>query len=430
MRSAAIALAFLLALAIAEVALRMSGFTRPILVRPDPVLGLTLIPSRAVWQSREGGAWTVTNSYGWRDRERPEKKPAGTYRIAVLGDSVVQASEVPFDKSLCALLEAGLQRANARPGSKIEVLCFGEAGFGTAQELLAFRQQVARFAPDFVVLVFYPGNDVSDNWKPFNHPEKLSPYFTLDGDRLVLDDSFLRTKAYRDRSSVFGRAYYAALQHSRTAQMLHWVRTHGFMRGKNLRLLGPTDSPEVYGPPPSQDWIEAWRVTEALVRQLGREVAGSGAGFGVAISSTPTQVFPDRAAREAAMREYGIDDLFYPDKRIGALGEAENFPVLALGGPMQEFAETSGVFLHGAPPDTPPGIGHWNAAGNQLAAELVGQWLIETWNVSTVPAPAGWGAVSWPAQRVVPVAVRRRPRDFRGGVRTGAIRRRSSAERS
>jgi len=394
MRCAAIALALLLALGIGEAALRVRGFTRPILVQPDPVLGLALTPSQTVWQSREGGTWTVTNSHGWRDLERPEKKSAGTYRIAVLGDSVVQASEVPFDKSLCAQLEAGLQRANARPGSKIEVLCFGVAGFGTAQELLAFRDRVARFEPDFVVLMFYPGNDVSDNWKPFNHPQKLSPYFTLDGDRLVLDDSFLRTKAYQDRSSLFGRAYYGSLRYSRVAQLVHYVRTRGYVRGTNLKLFGPGDPAETYRPPPNRDWFEAWRITEALIRQLHHEVADFGAAFGVSISSTSSQVFADRAQREAAMREHGVEDLFYPDKRIQKLGAEDRFPVLSLAMPMQAVADATGTFLHGAPPDTPPGIGHWNAEGNRIAAELVGKWLIGIWNGD---APhAGSAALNWP----------------------------------
>lgn len=389
MRCAAIALALLVALLIGEAALRLAGFTRPILVQPDPVLGLALTPSMRVWQSREGGAWTLVNSHGWRDLERTEKKPAGTYRVAVLGDSVVQASEVPFEQSLCAQLESGLQRANARPGLKVEVLCFGVAGFGTAQELLAYRHHVTRFAPDFVVLVFYPGNDVTDNWKPFNHPQKLSPYFTLDGNRLVLDDSFLRTKAFRDRTSLLGRTYYALLRHSRVVQLVHLARTRGYVRGSNLKLLGPGDPPEIYGPPLDRDWVEAWRITEALIRQMHHEVKDAGVGFGVAISSTPAQVYADRALREAAMREDGIRDLFYPDDRIQALGREDAFPVLSLGAPMQTVAEQRGIFLHGSPPDTPVGVGHWNVEGNRIAAEWIGRWLIDLWRAdATHPGTA------------------------------------------
>jgi hypothetical protein len=286
---------------------------------------------------------------------------------------------VPFEQSLCAQLESGLQRANARPGLKIEVLCFGVAGFGTAQELLAYRHHVTRFAPDFVVLVFYPGNDVSDNWKPFNHPQKLSPYFTLDGNRLVLDDSFLRTKAFRDRTSLLGRTYYALLRYSRVVQLVHLARTRGYVRGSNLKLLGPGDPPEIYGPPLDRDWVEAWRVTEALIRQMHHEMKDAGVGFGVAISSTPAQVYADRAQREIAMREDGIRDLFYPDDRIQALGREDLFPVLSLGAPMQTIAERRGIFLHGAPPDTPVGVGHWNVEGNRIAAEWIGQWLVDLW---------------------------------------------------
>lgn len=371
------------ALVIGELALRLIGFTRPILVEPDPVLGLTLVPGMRVWQSREGGAWSVINSDGWRDRERSMTKPAGAYRIAIVGDSVVQAAQVSFEQSVCAELEAWLHRANAPRGLRAEVLCFGVAGFGTAQELLTFRHHVVKYRPDFVVLMFYPGNDVSDNWKPLNHPEKLAPYFTINGSRLELDDSFRQTKAYRDRTSFSGRTYYWLIRHLRVAQLFHFVRTRGFNRGLSLGLFGGTgDPPEIYRSPPTRDWSEAWRVTEALIRQMHHDVADTGAGFGVAIASTPSQVFADRGRREAAIREHGIVDLFYPDRRIQTLGAEDGFPVVSTAEPLQAVADERGVFLHGFD-GTPTGIGHWNAEGHRLAAELIGKWLADVWRTGT-----------------------------------------------
>jgi hypothetical protein len=388
-RGLAAAIGIVAAAILVEAALRVAGFARPVMLQPDPVLGTMLIPGLRVWQSREGRAWTETNSHGWRDRERPTQKPTGAYRIAVLGDSFVQASEVPFEESLCPRLEYSLRAVapnrSDMPAQRVEVLCFGVSGYGTAQELLAFRHHVARFQPDFVVLLFYPGNDVSDNKRSLSHPERLSPYFTLDGSELVPDNSFRQASAYRARMSLAGRVYYTALKHSRLAQLIQYVRRQG-LRGEPPRtLFGIGDDPEVYRPPRVDDWSEAWRVTEALIRQLHREVVGAGAEFGVAIAATPAQLFPDDAIRRAAMREQDLDDLSYPERRIQALGNDAGFPVLALQGPMRAVADR-GVYLHGFG-NTQLGLGHWNADGHRIAAQGIANWLIDLWRRDGVAGP-------------------------------------------
>jgi hypothetical protein len=391
-RSAAFAISVGIFVIVLEVGLRLIGFGSPPFLQPEPVLGLVLTPRTKLWQSVEGHAWSTINSNGWRDRERPKQKPPGTYRVAVLGDSCVQASQVAFEDSLCPQLEERLRLNGAPTGRQLEVLCFGVVGYGTAQELLAFRQRVADFDPDFVLLLFYPGNDVSDNWKPLNHAQRISPYFTLDGDRLVLDDSFLRIEAYRDRASLAGRAYYAVVRHSRLAQLVHFVRHRGLASGSEdaSGLFGNGDAPDVYRPPRHRDWLEAWRVTEALIRQMHRDVLASGAKFGVAVASTPSQVFADRGARQAAMQALAIDDLFYPNRRIQALGAEAGFPVLTLGDQLQAVADERHVFLHGFD-NTQRGIGHWNAEGYRVAAEFIARWLADVLRMESARPGAAIG---------------------------------------
>ena len=61
-----------------------------------------------------------------------------------------------------------------------------------------------------------------------------------------------------------------------------------------------------------------------------------------------------------------MDNLFYPDFRIKALGERRGFAVLNLAPPFQAYAESHHVFLHGFS-NTRMGSGHWNENGHRYA---------------------------------------------------------------
>ena len=74
-----------------ELSLRAAGYSSPVWYRPDPELGWTLRPGISGWFSREGKSFVQVNSAGQRDREHSLEKPAGVYRIAVLGDAYAEA---------------------------------------------------------------------------------------------------------------------------------------------------------------------------------------------------------------------------------------------------------------------------------------------------------------------------------------------------
>jgi lysophospholipase L1-like esterase len=94
-----------------------------------------------------------TNSRGMRYRESPVEKPADTYRIVGLGDSVMFGWGVDQDQTYLALLE---QRLNALPGThrRFEVLNFAVPGYNTTMEVATFEQKALPFNPDLVVIQF------------------------------------------------------------------------------------------------------------------------------------------------------------------------------------------------------------------------------------------------------------------------------------
>lgn len=136
---------------------------------PDAAVGYRHAPNQDLWVRDVFGEYAAcfrTNAFGDPDRVRELEKPAGSYRIAVIGDLMVQGSEVVSEERFTDRLEEQLTtwaQTQPVPYRQVEVLNFGVAGYSTAQEWLHYRFHVHRFAPDLVVLVFLPGNDVKNN---------------------------------------------------------------------------------------------------------------------------------------------------------------------------------------------------------------------------------------------------------------------------
>jgi lysophospholipase L1-like esterase len=99
-----------------------------------------------------------TDAQGLRgSRDYALAKPAGTFRIAGLGDSVMFGWGVGEGEPYLQIVE---RRLNEHPpaGRRFEVLDFGVPGYNTAMEVATFEHRAAAFSPD-LVLVHFIGND-------------------------------------------------------------------------------------------------------------------------------------------------------------------------------------------------------------------------------------------------------------------------------
>ena len=142
-----IALGFLLGGVIAEIALRLMGYSYPEFYSLDQARGYALRPNVEGWYRKEGEAYVRINSDGLRDREHSITKPEDTVRIAVLGDSYPEALSVSVEDAFWSVMERKLHECSAFPGKKIEVINFGVSGYGTAQELLTLREKFGSILP-------------------------------------------------------------------------------------------------------------------------------------------------------------------------------------------------------------------------------------------------------------------------------------------
>jgi lysophospholipase L1-like esterase len=372
--AAGVVVAFLLF----EAFLRIVGYSSGTFYRRDDVIGATLRPGAEGWWTREGHDYIRINSDGLRDREHSLRKPANTYRIAVLGDSYAEALQLPMQKAFWSVMESRLHRCPSLGNRTVEVINFGVSGYGTAQELLMLRQKVWKYEPDLVLLAVTTGNDISDDSRQLKG-DLNTPYFVLSDGRLVLDDAFRSSRAFRWHKSAMGHVWDWAIDRSLALQAIREAANTISDKYQTWRAPQTNGSTErglfkaIYHQPANDTWRNAWLVTEALISEMNKEVRDRGAQFVVVTLSSPTQVHPDPKFRAQFMQAEGINDLLYPDRRIESLCHREGIRVLVLAPLLQNYAEQNQVFLHGF--DQNLGGGHWNERGHAIAGELIADWL-------------------------------------------------------
>jgi len=170
----------LLVCALAEIALRMVNFNpfgeffsndgRAIFIRPSKN------PQR-IYEATPGArgyGWETDigiNSHGFRGREYSLQKPAGTFRIVVMGDSITFGNRLAPEENYPAVLEALYQQA----GKSVEVLNLGLGGYDTLQEVATLKDIGLPFDPDLVILG-YCINDIGVASGNVNYIRRLQQY--------------------------------------------------------------------------------------------------------------------------------------------------------------------------------------------------------------------------------------------------------------
>lgn len=375
-------------LLLAELGLRLAGVGYPLPYAPDPFCGTRLQPGLRGWWTKEGRAWIEINPQGFRQGARGPAKPPGTFRVAVLGDSFIEAFQVPEEATFCAVLERELSRCRALSGRRVEVLNFGASGYGTAQELLMLENYVWDYAPDAVVLAFFAANDVRNNAYELE-PDHARPFLRREDGCWRWDDSFRQHPDYVKARSPSVRRKVALINRLRLLQLANEVHSRWRQRTA-ATTAGDADQAGVdqraLAPPSDAAWSAAWETTEELLRQCHRVTSARGVPFFLVSIGHDVQVDPDPARRAAWCQRLQVADLSYADQRLQAIGAREGFPVITLAEPMRRAAEQQHTPLHGFA-NTPLGQGHWNAAGHRRAAELVSDAMCPSLRPEEKPAP-------------------------------------------
>ena len=91
-----------------------------------------------------------TNSLGYRSPEISMKKPAGTFRVVVLGSSNTMGHGVEDEESYARLLEGWLA-GRVGPGRRVEVVNLAISGDSPTQQLARLQIEVPGLDPDWIL---------------------------------------------------------------------------------------------------------------------------------------------------------------------------------------------------------------------------------------------------------------------------------------
>lgn len=120
-----------------------------------------------------------------RNRTVVVPKPAGVYRVLVVGDSVPFGWGTGDDESFPRLLEVALQQSPRPDGKVYEVINGGSPGWGLVEEFTWLEEHGITFAPDFVL-----HSIINNDIEPHPQPPTL---FLTDGLRKVRTLRLLET---------------------------------------------------------------------------------------------------------------------------------------------------------------------------------------------------------------------------------------------
>jgi hypothetical protein len=277
-----------------------------------------------------------------RDRDWPTAKPAGERRMAVLGDSMVAALAT----------DEAARFTHGVAGHAVQN--WGVSGSSPALAVRLLETRVAAYAPDGVVLVWFVGNDLSDDWAPLGGRRFQAADLAADGT--------LTWRPFEEASSPFSEWL---ARHSR----LYVWQKRMFARLGDEGAGGTRPGLRALEVPTDPLLVDAWRMAEAVLARFAAatNALGGEARGAVLVLPSAEQVYDDLWERtEAAARAKGRTverwgaqaRLEGAAKRLGLAFHAERFtPGLLLAKPADH------VFLGGT--------GHLNERGHaQVRASL------------------------------------------------------------
>jgi hypothetical protein len=343
-----------LALGVSELAVRLLA-PQPIGLSHQDRYGLALhYPGITRFLPQYGHAVSF-NSVGMRDREHTFEKPAGTFRILLLGDSFMEALQVPADSMLATLMERDLSRETGRP---VEVVNAGVSGWGTGDELRYLTRYGRAYHPDLVVVAMTLHNDISDNLR-------REWYTTRDGALVDRDPRPLPWLQFK----VLGLKAFLAT-HVEIYQLLRRGRHRGDMQQAAQALN--THVIKLLTVPSPPDIVSGWQLTDRLLEAIRDTSKAVGAPMALILLPLRVQLADTTFVHFAKRAGRPLDrmSMYQPQTMIRGMADSLHVPVTDL---LPAFRQWTAI-------DKAPLYldwdGHWNDAGHRLAANVVVQDLI------------------------------------------------------
>jgi hypothetical protein len=381
-RLAIVLMTVLLVLAALEVSLRLFGpvlpgnYTSGAYLERHPLYGFFHVRGYEGWQqSNEYFARVRFSQLGLRDPRDRYEKPPGTFRILLLGDSFVEGIQVEQRETTAAVLEARLRAL--RPDLNVEVINAGVAGWSTGIQGLYLDHEGYRFEPDLVLVGFFIGNDLHDNYYKLQLAGDdldlaVKPYFGLGRDGVVVK---------RDPPPPPPPPS-GLLPNLRGCCRLWNVLETGVLNrfgdGQGnvpLWAVAPMEAHTraMYDAEPSGEFKDGWEITSQLFGRMKGRTDALGVPLAVfVIPDSPQLSEPDwREMVEGRRLSRGLLDIASPNRQLGIIAERHRLPLLDLlpvlqresGGNQRRFYFQTDQ--------------HWNRDAHALAARELERFLVE-----------------------------------------------------
>lgn len=311
---------------------------------------------RGVFKSIETVQEYQTNSFGMRDLPRELVKGKDTFRILLLGDSFMEALQVPFHRSFPQLLEARLKELT---GHSIEVINAGVAGWGTDEELTYLTRYGLQFNPDLVLVGMTLHNDIYDNLEQNFH--------VMEGDRLVEKRS--EEIEYIPYTLWRVKAYLGSHSHLYQLFRTWWHAEEIEKQGRKLS----DQVAQLVMVKPSESINRGWQLTFSLFREIRTVGAKTGARSIVFLIPLALQIDRDRLSQLLRDHHLAPDmiELDQPQRMMKSFGGTIDMAVVDLLPHFRQWTSSNRSDLY-LKKD-----GHWTEDGHQLAANGVAESLIQ-----------------------------------------------------
>ena len=337
-----------------ELVLQFVAALRPsysvLFLEPDSRVGWKMVPNFKwtwagnYWYANAFSVDVKSNSMGFRGGEIHEKKPVGTARIAMLGDSFVEAIQVPLGKTSSKLIQSimgGLDGENTW-----EVMNFGVSNYGVGQYLLLWENYVKNYSPDYVVFIISDlqmGRSLSEYRAGSFGSTKgkllsIRPVYRLDEDG---SKQLYPQKDYEQFVSLQTQLINSSFAGNRSKRKDNGLISPSYFNSIRLRVESKLSGQKTKSQPLSISKIsreEILRVNYLIMKDLAHQVSSSGAKlimldasrhFGDPISTTN---FLEKASKELGIHyvplyqklidsdALGIPTTFHTDGHYNEIG--------------------------------------------------------------------------------------------------------------
>lgn len=353
-------------LILSEGIVRLSGIASkygPVkgLFQKDDLLDYSMTPDfKGKFEKAEfKGVDISTNSFGLRDDDYSSKN-SKDYRILALGDSFAWgAYGTELNGTYLKILES---RLNKNPGKlNYQVINAGVPGYGTDQEILYLQNKGHKLTPDLVLLNFFVGNDFHDN---------------AQSGELTVKGEYLATNKIRETPLQKLRGFLVPHSHLYRIAEKGIVSFFGsFIQSYIKDVQYASYESQLFLDPANEEMKKEFKKTEEILTQLNSFAKSNNLKLAVVI--IPLNYQADENQKKIFIKNnYNSSqqyDMEQPQKIIKEWANKNNAFVIDLLPELSKSNNNGDLYwkLNG----------HFNVKGNQKAAEIIHDNLLNNRNL-------------------------------------------------